>query len=95
MDIIRVHFKDLYKKYEINKLLPLIPNKEKYTSIEIVKYIKQIKNKICSNNYDTNYINKMKDIITNGDKQLLVTNIMKISTKITFPSIFFPFSNIF
>ena len=79
MDIIRVQFKDLYKKYEINKLLPLIPNKEKYTSIEIVKYIKQIKNKICSNNYDTNYINKMKDIITNGDKQLLITNIMKIN----------------
>ena len=79
MDIIRVHFKELYKKYEINKLLPLIPNKEKYTSIEIVKYIKQIKNKICSSNYDTNYINKMKDIITNGDKQLLITNIMKIN----------------
>ena len=37
MDIIRQHFKDLYKKYEINKLLPLIPIKEKYTSIEIVK----------------------------------------------------------
>ena len=79
MDIIRLHFKELYKKYEINKLLPLIPNKEKYTSIEIVKYIKQIKNKICSNNYDTNYINKMKDIITNGDKPLLITNIMKIN----------------
>jgi ATP-dependent Lon protease len=79
MDTIRLHFKELHKKYEINKLLPLIPNKEKYTSIEIVKYIKQIKNKICSNDYDTNYINKIKDIITNGDKQLLVTNIMKIN----------------
>jgi ATP-dependent Lon protease len=79
MDTIRGHFKDLYKKYEINKILPLIPNKEKYTSIEIVKYIKQIKNKICSNTYDSTYINKMKDIITNGDKQLLITNIMKIN----------------
>ena len=79
MDVIRVYFKDLYKKYDIKKLLPSIPNKEKYTSIEIVKYIKQIKNKICSNNYDTNYINKMKDVITNGDKNLLITNIMKIN----------------
>ena len=39
MDIIRDNFKELYKKYEINKLLPLIPNKAKYTSIEIMKYI--------------------------------------------------------
>jgi ATP-dependent Lon protease len=79
MDIIRQHFKDLYKKYEINKLLPLIPIKEKYTSIEIVKYIKQIKNKISCNIYDSDYINKMKEIITNGDKTLLIANIMKIN----------------
>jgi len=79
MDIIKEHFIELYKKYEINKLLPLIPNKEKYTSIEILKYIKQIKNKISSNNYDTNYINKMKSIITDGDKKILITNIMKIN----------------
>ena len=79
MDIIRLEFKDLYKKYEINKLLPLIPMKEKYTSIEIVKYIKQIKNKINCNTYDTDYINKMKGIITNGDKNLLISNIMKIN----------------
>ena len=79
MDTIRINFKDLYKKYEINKLLPLIPFKEKYTSIEIVKYIKQIKNKISCNTYDTAYINKMKNIITNGDKNLLIANIMKIN----------------
>jgi len=79
MDIIRLDFKDLYKKYEINKLLPLIPMKEKYTSIEIVKYIKQIKNKINCNTYDIEYINKMKNIITNGDKNLLISNIMKIN----------------
>jgi ATP-dependent Lon protease len=79
MDIIRFDFKELYKKYEINKLLPLIPVKEKYTSIEIVKYIKQIKNKISCNIYDADYINKMKEIITNGDKNLLIANIMKIN----------------
>ena len=79
MDVIRLNFKDLYKKYEINKLLPLIPIKEKYTSIEIVKYLKQIKNKISSNTYDADYINKMKNIITNGDKNLLIANIMKIN----------------
>ena len=79
MDIIRFDFKELYKKYEINKLLSLIPAKEKYTSIEIVKYIKQIKNKISCNIYDADYINKMKEIITNGDKNLLIANIMKIN----------------
>ena len=79
MDIIRLDFKELHKKYEINKLLPLIPVKEKYTSIEIVKYIKQIKNKISSNTYDADYINKMKSVITNGDKNLLIANIMKIN----------------
>ena len=79
MDIIRKHFKELYKKYEINKLLHSIPVKEKYTSIEVVKYIKQIKNKISCNIYDTDYINKMKEIITNGDKNLLIANIMKIN----------------
>lgn len=79
MDTIRLNFKDLYKKYEINKLLPLIPTKEKYTSIEIIKYIKQIKNKINHSNYDDNYINKMKDAITNGDRNLLIANIMKIN----------------
>ena len=79
MDTIRLYFKDLYKKYEINKLLPLIPIKDKYTSIEIVKYIKQIKNKISCATYDTAYINKMKTIITNGDKNLLIANIMKIN----------------
>ena len=79
MDIIRQHFKELYKKYEINKLLSLIPVKEKYTSIEIVKYIKQIKKKISCNIYDANYLNKMKETITNGDKTLLIANIMKIN----------------
>jgi len=79
MDIIRSDFKELYKKYEINKLLPTISIKEKYTSIEIVKYTKQLKNKISSNTYDTDYINKMKSIITNGDKNLLIANIMKIN----------------
>ena len=44
-----------------------------------MKYLKQIKNKITSNTYDADYINKMKSILTNGDKNLLVANIMKIN----------------
>jgi len=68
MDKIRLDFKELCKKYEISKLIPLIPVKEKYTSFEIVKYTKQIKNKINNPTYDINYINKMKSIITDGDK---------------------------
>jgi ATP-dependent Lon protease len=79
MDKIRLDFKELCKKYEISKLIPLIPVKEKYTSFEIVKYTKQIKNKINNPTYDINYINKMKSIITDGDKNSLIANIMKIN----------------
>ena len=78
MNTIRVSFKELFNKYEINKLLPLIPVKEKYTNIEIIKYIKQIKEEI-NYNFDDNYINKLKNNTTNGNKDELIKNIIKIN----------------
>ena len=42
METIRVQFKDMCKKHNFEKLFPEIPNKEKYTSIEILKYIKNL-----------------------------------------------------
>ena len=42
MDEIRKQFKDFYKKHDIEKQFPNIPNKDVYTSIEIINYIKCI-----------------------------------------------------
>jgi ATP-dependent Lon protease len=79
MGTIRGQFKNIYTNYEIFKILPSIPVKEKYTNIEILKYMKQIKEQMCGNIYDANYINKMKMLITNGDRNTLITNITQIN----------------
>ena len=79
MNTIRNQFKNSYNKHDINTLLPSIPIKQKYTNIEIIKYIKQIKNKIYNANYDETYINEMKNIISNGNKTTLIKNITKIN----------------
>ena len=78
MDTIRNQFKNLYINYEINKKIPDILVKDKYTSIEIMKYIKEIKEKLY--NYDLKYINNLKKIIICGNKQTLILNIIKINT---------------
>jgi len=46
METIKNQFKILYKNYNIHLDLPEIPNKEKYTNLEIIKYISLIKKKI-------------------------------------------------
>ena len=50
MNTMRGQFKDLYKKYNIDSIFPEIPNKEKYTSIEILKYTKKIQGQNISTN---------------------------------------------
>jgi ATP-dependent Lon protease len=80
MSIIKEQFKELYTKYEISKLLPLIPLKDKYTSIEIKKYITQIKKKLSEPVYDDNYIHKLKFNITHVDKKTIVSNITKLNS---------------
>ena len=89
MNTIKGQFRNIYVKYEISKLLPLIPNKEKYTSVEIKQYIKQIKNKICEPIYDDNYIHKLKINITNGDKNTLIENIIKLNNVLSINKIKF------
>ena len=74
MEEIRLQFKDIYKKYNIEKKIQEIPNKEKYTSFETLKYMKIIKTKLCS--LDTNeIIEKLKSHLTTGDKKTLNNNI--------------------
>jgi ATP-dependent Lon protease len=83
MDIIKGQFKDIYKKYDISKIIPEIQIKDKYTSIEVLKYINLIKNKLCYKNYDTDFMIKIKKQILSGDKNNLISNISNINDSIT------------
>ena len=78
MEVIRSQFKDIYTKYNIEKMFPEIPNKEKYTSIEALKYIKKIQG--YSSLLDKNVnINKIKKDLLTGDKKKLLNNISTIN----------------
>lgn len=81
MDNIRNNFKDLYSKYDIEKVCPQILNKSNYTNLEILKNIKIIKENIGNynnNNSKTNLI-KLKKQIYSSDKNQLVKNIITIN----------------
>jgi ATP-dependent Lon protease len=74
MDIIRNRFNDIIKKYNIEKIFPEIKQKEKFTSIEIVKNIKKIQgNNITGNKIQQ--LGKIKDYLVSGDKKKLTSNI--------------------
>jgi ATP-dependent Lon protease len=74
----RVLFKDVYKKYNIEKIFPEIPVKEKYTSLEVIKYIKKIQGENGSND-ETEQIEKIKNYLMNGDKKKLANNIQTLN----------------
>jgi ATP-dependent Lon protease len=83
MDNIRNNFKDLYNKYDIEKVCPQILNKSNYTNLEILKNIKIIKENIgnYNNNNNSSKINliELKKQIYNSDKNQLVKNIITIN----------------
>jgi ATP-dependent Lon protease len=76
MDSIRSQFKDLYIKYNIEKMYSNIPKKEKYTNIEILKYIRQIKggDKVSTQNNSNNIETIRKHMVT-GNKKILSENL--------------------
>ena len=74
MNSIRTQFKDVHKKYNIEKIFPDILNKEKYTSMEVLKYIKKIQGETGSNNV-SEQVEKIKKYLTTGDKKKIVSNI--------------------
>jgi ATP-dependent Lon protease len=78
MDKNRSQFKDIYIKYNISKMFPQIPCKESYTSMEILKYIKEIK-EIKGNHESSNNIEKIKLNLSSGDKKQLQKNIIIIN----------------
>ena len=69
MENSRVHFKDLCKKYSFTD----IPNKEKYTSIEVLNYVKKIQN-ISETTSKTEKIQKIKEYLAIGDRSKLIEN---------------------
>ena len=83
MDNIRIKFKDFYKKYDIEKLYPQILCKDKYTNLEIMKYIKIIKNNNKTQNQSCigNIIslNELKKKIYSTEKQKFINNIKIIN----------------
>jgi ATP-dependent Lon protease len=78
MENIRIQFKDMYKKYSIEKVFPEIPNKEKYTSIEVLKYVKKIQGETGSNDKNEQ-IEKITNYLIIGDKKKLTFNISLIN----------------
>jgi ATP-dependent Lon protease len=80
MGEIRQQFKDVYKKYNIEKLFSEIPSKESYTSIEILKYTKLLKGEHKTAT-DTQYeqLTKIQHNLLIGDKKQLHNNIIIIN----------------
>jgi endopeptidase La len=86
MENIRNKFKDLCKTHNISQLFSQINNKEKYTSIEVLKYLKNIQ--IIYN--DELLLNKIVQFLTYGNKNEILSKIYKLETiyeeqKINFP----------
>ena len=78
MDTIKSQFKDISEKYKICIDFPEIPNKQKYTNLEIVKYISLIKKK-HQDNLENYYWNNLKKLFVIGDKQTITNNIISLN----------------
>jgi ATP-dependent Lon protease len=80
MEHIRNQFKSLYKKHGLASKFPNIPQKDKYMSIEIMKYLNQLTGSntgILSNNCNNTFslglseIEKLEEFLTKGDKKII------------------------
>lgn len=73
MGSVRGDFKELYRNNNIDKIVSGIPSKEKYTSVEVLKYIKKIQNEIVIYS-KSEKIEKIKECLLIGDKNTLMSN---------------------
>lgn len=71
MDLIKNTFKNMLSKHDIANNFPHIPKKDKYTSVEIFKYTKQIESFIKTDNI-TEKIYKIKNHLNECDKKKLI-----------------------
>jgi len=76
MELVRNSFKDLHKKYNIDKLFSDIPQKNKYTSVEIIKYLKKFQGNTLS--YSPDNLIKTINVMKEGDKKKLLSNIKEL-----------------
>jgi ATP-dependent Lon protease len=81
METIKNQFKILYKNYNIHLEFQEIPNKEKYTNLEIIKYISLIKQKhdVCLP-FKSPLNDAFKKALIVGDKQQIITRIIYINS---------------
>ena len=79
METIKNQFKKLNKKYNIHLDLSEIPVKEKYTNLEIIKYISLIKKKyeVCGQFKPT--LDDVKSVISIGDKKQILNKIIYVN----------------
>jgi len=73
MDNVKIKFKEMYKKYNFDKIFPEIKSKHKYTSIEILKYIKKIQGNPVTNTQNQQ-LEIIKEYLLIGDRQKLIKN---------------------
>jgi ATP-dependent Lon protease len=73
MDKIKTQFRDTCKRHNICTVFPEIPNKEKYTSIEVLKYVKKIQG-VSGSSDKTEQIEKIRAYLIAGDKKKLLAN---------------------
>jgi len=79
MENSRVHFKDLCKKHNLHNNDTInIPIKEKYTSMEVLNYIKKIQNKANETNL-LEQLDKIVETLVVGDKKKLTNYIIQIN----------------
>jgi ATP-dependent Lon protease len=79
MEIVRNNFKIIHNKYQIEKIFPEIKQKNKYTSIEIIKNIKKIQDNNVTTNKDQQLTN-IKEYLVTGDKKKLTLNIKSLDS---------------
>jgi ATP-dependent Lon protease len=79
MEIVRNSFKELHKKYEIDKIFTEIKLKDKYTSVEILKNIKRFQENSISHN-KLQMLEKLNNHLTIGSKKILINNLKIIES---------------
>jgi ATP-dependent Lon protease len=77
MENSRVHFKDLCKKYNLHNNIS-IPVKEKYTSMEVLNYVKKIQVKMSESNLLEQLDKIVQDSLA-GDKKKLTNCLVQIN----------------
>ena len=74
MDKVKTQFKDTCAKHNICTVFPEIPKREKYTSIEVLKYIKKVQGETGTSDKNEQ-MDKINTYLVTGDKKKLVANI--------------------